>query len=86
MTSAMRIPADVHSEVSRLAAVQSVKPGDLLAKAWAEFLERHRNEMAADLEQMAEIIRNGATEDLAEYVSRNAAERGAQAAKRARGV
>lgn len=65
--------------------MQNVKPGDLLAKAWAEFLERHRDEMASDLEQMAEIIRNGTTEDLAEYVSRNAPERAALAAKRARG-
>lgn len=58
--------------------------GDLLAEAWREYLQRHRNQFAADLEQAANILRNGTMNDLAEFASRRAPARAKAAAERIR--
>jgi hypothetical protein len=83
-TTTIRVSTDVQTEVARLAAIRGVSAGDLLGQAWREFLDNNKDLLANDLEQVAEILRSGSTEDLAEFLSRDADERARAAAARAR--
>lgn len=80
----VRVPTDVHAQVNRLAALRGQQPGQLLAKAWEEYLANHREAFAVDLEQAARIVRDGTLDDLAAFTSRNAGERAREAAERLR--
>lgn len=81
MSSVVRVPEDTLSEVRRIAEMQGTAPGELLADAWREYLTRHRQQFAKDLEEAARLLRNGSVEDLADFASRNAGTR-ARAARR----
>lgn len=50
----------------------------------AEYLAKHRETLASDIEEMAEILRNGTMEDLEAHVSRDACCRARVSASRAR--
>jgi hypothetical protein len=56
----------------------------VLAAAWREYLEHHRDQFAADLELAAKLMRDGTADQLAEFTSRFARERAEQAARSAR--
>lgn len=84
MSSVMRVPVDVHAEAKRMAALLGQQPGELIAQAWQEYLDRHKNEFAADLERAAELLRTGTVNDVAEFASRDVAARAEAAAERAR--
>jgi hypothetical protein len=66
-TTAIRVPVDVHRQVTRVSELVRQKPSDLLAAAWAEYVERHRDEFASDLSQAAELLRTGSLEDLVSF-------------------
>lgn len=83
-TKVIRVPADVHQEAVRIAALRNQQPAELIAEAWREYFANNREEFAADFEQAAEIMRNGTTEDLAEFASRNVKARAAASAARLR--
>lgn len=70
MSAVTRLPADVNSSAKQIAAMQGRTPGDVIAQAWREFLERHRDEFAADFERAAALIREGDTEGLAAHANR----------------
>lgn len=83
MSSVVRVPKDVHAETKRIAALRGVQPGDVIAAAWREYLERHRAELAAELEEAARILRDGTLDDLAAFTSRNVGARAEAAAEAA---
>jgi hypothetical protein len=85
MSSVVRVPADVHKEITRIAAFRGQQPGHLIAEAWREFLIKHRKEFAADLERAAKLMRDGTLEELAAFTSRSAGTRAEQAAARLSG-
>lgn len=85
MTSVVRIPSNVHLESKRIGAIRGQQPGEVLAEAWAEYLENHRDQFAADLEEAARLLRDGTMEDLSVFTNRNVKERAELAARRARG-
>ncbi|MEJ7891406.1 MAG: hypothetical protein WKF94_02045 [Solirubrobacteraceae bacterium] len=66
-TAVMRVPAEMHEQVSRVSDLVKQTPGDLLAAAWTEYVERHRDDFAQDLERAAELLRNGTLEDLVDF-------------------
>jgi hypothetical protein len=76
----VRVPERVLLESKRIAALRGQQPGDMLAAAWREYLETHREEFAAELEESARLLRDGTLEELAAFVSRNADERADAAA------
>jgi len=82
MTQPVRVPDAVYESAKHLAALRGESSGDLLAKAWAEFLENHREEFARDLEHVAKLLRDGTTSDLSMFVKRNNATRARAAAAR----
>ncbi len=77
-----RIPEDVREGVLMLAAMQGSEPGDVLVRAWREFLTRHRELLDTDSKEVGRMIREGDTAGLAAYASRHARERAKQAASR----
>lgn len=83
-TTTIRVSTEIQGEISRIAALRGVSSGELLAEAWREFLDTHRSELAENLEQAAKILRGGTTQDLADFLSRDAPERAKRAAEAAR--
>jgi acyl-CoA reductase-like NAD-dependent aldehyde dehydrogenase len=84
MTSVMRVPSDVGLEAKKLAAIQNTQPGELIARAWREYVTNHRDEFVADLEEAARLLRDGSLDDMTAFASRNARARAEEAAERAR--
>jgi len=82
MTRVLRVPEQVHSQASQIAALRNSQPGHLVADAWREYIENHRDEFAADLEKTAKLLRDGTLEQLTEFTSRNAGTRAAKAVER----
>ncbi|HMI81283.1 MAG TPA: hypothetical protein VK480_05800 [Solirubrobacterales bacterium] len=68
-TTTVRISKDLSREVAQIAALRGQTSGDLLAKAWKEFLARNKDAFAKDMEEAAKIIRTGTTKDLAAFLS-----------------
>ncbi len=83
-TTTVRVSTEMQSEVARIAALRGVTAGELLTEAWDEFLQSHKDSLAEDLEEVAEILRSGTTHDLAKFLSRDVSARAAEAAKKAR--
>jgi hypothetical protein len=81
-TRVVRVPEDTHNEATKVAALRQVQAGELLAAAWREYMENHREEFAKDLEKTAKLLRDGTLEKLAEFTSRNADARAAKAVER----
>ncbi|MDA0182910.1 hypothetical protein OJ997_21540 [Solirubrobacter phytolaccae] len=67
-TIPIRVPAEVHQQVSRLAKLCGNQPAELLAAAWSEYLERHRDDFASDLEKAAALVRDGSLDELVDFV------------------
>jgi len=81
-TRVVRVPEDTHNEATQVAALRQVQAGELLADAWREYMENHREEFAKDLEKTAKLLRGGTLEKLTEFTSRNADARAAKAVAR----
>ena len=84
MSTTVRIPREVDASVKAIAAMQGRVAGDVLADAWREYFEHHRDEFAADFERAAEAVRSGDTDAMAAMMNRFNAERAATAAEHAR--
>jgi predicted transcriptional regulator len=80
MSTTVRVPDELLEDVRRIGALQGRGPGEMLAQAWQDFVERHREEIAADFEQAAAHIRAGDTTALAAHVGRNRRSRAEAAA------
>lgn len=80
MSTTVRVPEDLLEDVRRVGALQGRAPGELLADAWRDFVDRHRDEIAADFEQAAALIRSGDSAGLAQHVGRNRRDRAEAAA------
>ncbi len=83
-TKVLRVPEATHNEATHIAALRGSNPGELIAEAWREYIEKHREEFAADLEKVAKLMRDGTLEQLAEFTSRNAKQRAAAAVEKRR--
>lgn len=66
-TTTVRVPVELQEQVTRFSELVPETPGELLTAAWAEYVERHRDDFAADLQQAAELVRNGTLEDLVAF-------------------
>lgn len=82
-TTTVRISKEVSGEVAQVAALVGQSSGELLAKAWKEFLAKNKDAFAKDMEEAANIIRTGTTQDLAAFISRDVATRAEAAAEQA---
>lgn len=77
---AMQLPGELEASVRRLAAIEGKEPGELLLAAWHEFVEGHRDTLAAEYREVAELMRRGDGDRLASFAARDARERAKRAA------
>lgn len=70
MSAVTRLPAEVHASAKAIAVMQGCTPGEVIAQAWREYVERHSDEFAADFERAAALIRAGDTGGLAAHANR----------------
>lgn len=83
-SAVIRVPEEVHEEARRIAALRGTQTGAIVAEAWSQYMQNNREQFAADFEHVAKLLRDGTTEQLAEFVSRDADARGEAAAQRVR--
>lgn len=76
------IPKDVREGVRLLAAMQGSDPGEVLVRAWREFVSRHRDILDMESEEVRRMLREGDKEGLAAYANRYVRERAKEAAAR----
>jgi hypothetical protein len=84
-TVVVRIDEAVLADVKTVAAMRGKTPGEQLAEAWSEFSERHRREISADFEHVADLFRSGDREGLLEFARQTRGARAEAAAERASG-
>jgi hypothetical protein len=84
MSTTVRIPQDIDAPVKAIAAMQGRVAGEVLADAWREYFENHREEFAAEFERAAEVVRAGDTDAMAALMNRFNDERAVDAAEQAR--
>lgn len=84
MSNVVRIPTETFSQARMVAGVLGETPGDVIARAWADYWEEHREELAGEFDHVASLLRAGDTAALAEYASRNVDERAARAVEASR--
>ena len=82
-TAAVRVSTELLEDVKRIAALRGGTPGAVLADAWAEFVARHRDEIANDFEEVAAMLGAGDRAGLVCFTQRTARARAAAAAERA---
>jgi len=75
------VPEEVRSDVLALAEMQSREPGPLLSEAWLEFMTKHGGYLAAEHERLADLVKQGDEEGLAD-VGRRFAKKQAQARRK----
>jgi hypothetical protein len=83
-TTAVRVPDEVLDEVKRIAALTGDTPGNMLAQAWTEFIERHRDELSVQFTEVARMLREGDKNGLASLSKQTRAVRASAAAARVR--
>jgi hypothetical protein len=82
-TVVVRIDEAVLADVKAVAGMRAKTPGDMLAQAWSEFAKRHRAEISADFDRVAELVRRGDREGLLEFTRQTRSARAQAAAERA---
>lgn len=83
MSTTVRIPDEIDASIKAIAGLQGRVPGKVLAAAWLEYFEAHREEFVAQFERAAELVRSGDTEGMAAMMNRFNDERAALAAAQA---
>jgi hypothetical protein len=64
------LPQPLRRDVRALAEMQGREPGALLASAWHEFLDTHKEQLSADHEQLREALKSGDKDELARFSKR----------------
>lgn len=80
MSVVLRVPDELYESARRIAALQGRQAGDLLREAWDLYLDKHREQLAADFEEAAKLIRSGDTAGLSDLATRTTSQRAEAAA------
>ena len=83
-TAVVRIPGEVLEDAKRFSALHGESPGEVIARAWAEYKQRHCEELAGWFEDVAHRLRSGDTQGLLEFTAPGRRDRARRAAKRIR--
>lgn len=76
------IPEDVRAGIRAVATIEGSNPGEVLMRAWSEFLDRHRDLIDAESTEVRRMLKENDREGLARYANRHNRERAKQAAAR----
>jgi hypothetical protein len=80
-TTVTRIPDEVLHGAKAIASLQGKTTNEVLAEAWQEYLESHRDEIAANVERAAGLLRSGDMDGLIAHANRDAEQRARRAAE-----
>ena len=83
-TTVTRIPDEILHGAKAIASLQGKTTNEVLVEAWREYLERHRDDIAANVERAAALLRSGDMEALIAHANRDADQRARRAAEAAR--
>ena len=81
MSVVTRIPSEVAAQAKVVANLRNSTPAEVIAAAWAEYLENHREEIAKGAEQVAQMVRDDDLEALVAFANRDAEKYAEQALK-----
>lgn len=84
MSVVMRLPADVQVEARQAGAITGRSAAEMVTEAWRQYMESHRDELAAQYEEAAELLRRGDDVGMLEFASRSIVERAERAAEEIR--
>jgi hypothetical protein len=84
-TAVVRIDEHMLAGVKQIAAMRGTTPGDMLVRAWEEFVERHREEIASDFDHVAQAFRAGDREAVLDFMQKTRSARAEAAEARAAG-
>lgn len=76
------IPDDVRQAIRAVATIEGSNPGEVLLRAWSEFLDRHRDVLDVDSKDVRRMLKDNDRDGLASYANRHNRERAKQAAAR----
>ena len=79
-TRPIRVPEDVHESVRAVSALSGRTPGDVLATAYREYLQRHGSELAEVFTRAQSYLKPGETDGLLSLMGESRRERAAAAA------
>jgi hypothetical protein len=80
--SDFNIPEEVRASIEGLARMQGSDPSEILRRAWCEFLDRHRDVLDSESQDVRRMLKENDREGLAAYANRHNRERAKQAAAR----
>ncbi len=84
-STVVRVPTDTYSHVRAVSGLKQQSPGSLLAQAWEEYVENHRDELEETFDTVSHLIREGDSEGLVAFMQQGSKER-AQRMMRAAGL
>ena len=84
-TTVSRIPDEVLHGARAIASLQGKTTNEVLVEAWHEYLSSHRDEIAANVERAADLLRSGDIDGLIAHANRDANPRARRAADTAQG-
>jgi ATP-dependent helicase YprA (DUF1998 family) len=84
MTVVVRLPEDVHTTAKQTGAIHGRSATEMISNVWRAYLAENRDELAAEFEEVAALLRSGNSEALAEFTSRSVVERAEEAAEEIR--
>ena len=76
------IPDHVREGIRAVATAEGSNPGEILLRAWSEFLDRHREVIDVESKEVRRMLKENDREGLAKYANRRNRERAKQAAAR----
>jgi hypothetical protein len=80
MSVVLRVPDELYESARKIAALQGRQAGELLSDAWDLYVDTYREQLAADFDAAAQMIRSGDTAGLSEFAARTTEQRAAAAA------
>jgi len=76
------IPDDVRQAIRAVATIEGSNPGEVLLRAWYEFVDRHRDALDVDSKEVRRMLKDNDRDGLASYANRHNRERAKQAVAR----
>src|SRR5579862_845641 len=76
------VPDNVRDAIRAVATIEGSNPGELLLRAWSEFLDRHREVIDVESKEVRRMLKENDRDGLAKYANRRNRERAKQAAAR----
>ena len=76
------VPEDILEGVRAVANVEGANPGELLKRAWSEFIDRHREVIDSESKEVRQMLKEKDREGLTAFANRHNRERAKRAATR----